>query len=133
VSDYSSEELTAIYELGKMYFEMGYFVPAERIFAGLVAADRSTQLLPARLGLGLVKLEQGLVNEAAVEFRAALETGAYPTETKISLAATFVSSGELPRAQSMLVEIGKSLEAGEKISSNCQRLYQALVRRVRAG
>ncbi len=34
---YSQTELNSIYELGRLYYEMGYFAPAERLFTGLSA------------------------------------------------------------------------------------------------
>lgn len=136
MSEYSSEELSAIYELGRVYFEMGYFVPAERIFAGLAAVD--AEQIPARLALGLIKLEQGLVNEAVVQFRLALEAGGYELETKLALGACFISAGETQRVQSILAEVGPRLDAGASARDDSARddlrnFYLALSRRVRAG
>ena len=131
MSEYSSEEVSAIYELGRVYFEIGYFVPAERIFTGLAVVDAAQ--IPARLGLGLIKLEQGLVNEAVVQFRLALEAGGYELETKLALGACFISSGETPRAQSILAEVGHRLDAGASVRDDLRNFYLALSRRIRAG
>ena len=65
VADYTKEMLSAAYELGRLYFESGYFVPAERIFSGLAAVDRG--LTPSRVGLGLIRLEKGQFQEAGGE------------------------------------------------------------------
>ena len=97
--EYTSEELTSIYELGRLYFEMGYFAPAERIFSGLAAVDDDRT--PSRLGLGLVKLERGLYQEAAVHFRAALQSNTYTLQSKLGMCAAFVAVGEVSRARSI--------------------------------
>ncbi len=103
--EYSDEQLKAIYELGRMYYEMGYFAPAERIFAGLIGVDNGRT--PARLGLALVKLERGALQEAAQHFRAALQNTGIAMQTKLGLAAAFVAAGELNRARSILGEVSK--------------------------
>ncbi len=123
--DYADEQLKAIYELGRLYFEMGYFAPAERIFAGLSVVDGAQT--PARLGLGLVKLERGLFQEAAVHFRNVIQSGRYTLPAKVALASAFLAAGELNRAKSMLGEISK--EAGPQLAQDTEMriLWEALV------
>ena len=123
--DYADEQLKAIYELGRLYFEMGYFAPAERIFAGLSVVDGAQT--PARLGLGLVKLERGLFQEAAVHFRNVIQSGRYTLPAKVALASAFLAAGELTRAKSMLGEISK--EAGPQLAQDTEMriLWEALV------
>jgi hypothetical protein len=106
---YTQEDLTSIYELGRMYFEMGFFMPAERIFAGLTVVDNGTT--PARLGLGLLKLERGLFQESTVFFRASLQAKTFTLEAKLGLVAAFLGMGEIPRARSLLAEIAKEIQS----------------------
>ncbi len=129
--EFSDQELFAIYELGKMYYEMGYFAPAERIFSGLVEVDGG--ITPARIGLGLVKLESGLYNESATFFRAELQDGSHSIEAKIGLSAAFVATNEISRARSILGQIEKDLrEAPSAISPEVGKLWEALVIRCRS-
>ncbi len=123
MSEYSGEELSSIYELGRMYFEMGYFAPAERIFNGLCAVGEPRT--PARLGLGLVKLERGLYQEAAAHFRAALQVPGCSLQSKLGLCAAFVAVGEISRARSILTEIGKSGELSSDTDAEVRRLFEA--------
>ena len=58
MKEYPEPILRAIYELGRLYYEMGYFAPAERVFAGLASIDKGSTA--SDVGLGLVKLECGL-------------------------------------------------------------------------
>lgn len=129
--DYSRAELAAIYELGRMYFEMGYFAPAERVFAGLAMLDDG--VTPARLGLGVVKLERGLFEEAVGHFRASLENAAVQLEAKLGLCACFLAVGELARAKSILSEIAAEIDGRRGIDPEVQRLYEAFVIRCNEG
>lgn len=129
MATYSNEELIAIYELGRLYFEMGYFAPAERIFNGLAAIDEGRS--PARLGLGLIRLERGLHQEAATQFRQVLELGTYELQAKLALCGAFVATGELPRAKSLLNELAKVLERNPGTDPELRKLYQAFVLRCR--
>ena len=121
--DYSDEELSAIYELGRLYFEMGYFAPAERVFNGLSAVDNGST--PARLGVGLVKLETGLYQEAAAHFRVCLQNDICPSSSKLALCATYIAVREISRARSILSEIRKSGELSAA-SPDVKRFYEAL-------
>lgn len=122
---YSRTDLTAIYELGRLYYEMGYFAPAERIFAGLCAVDGAQT--PSRLGLGLVKIERGLIEESMVQLRQALQSGLCPLETKLGLCASFIAAGDIERARSLLTQI--ETEHREELSFNlaCKTLWEAYV------
>jgi lipopolysaccharide biosynthesis regulator YciM len=122
-SDYSKEELIAIYELGRLYFEMGYFIPAERVFSGLAAVDKNQTC--ARLGLGLVKIEQGMYQDAVTHLRLALQQAAWEIQAKLGLCATFIASGEEQRARSLLGEVSKAVETGKAVNSETKRLLEA--------
>lgn len=124
---YSNEELSSIYELGRMYFEMGFFVPAERIFGGLVAVDNGQT--PARIGLGLLKLERGLFQESTIHFRTAIQAGPFALQAKIGLVSAFIGLNELPRARSLLGEIGKELTQNPKIPRELRTLAEVFAER----
>lgn len=129
MNEYSEEELASLYELGRLYFEMGYFAPAERIFSGLANVDNGRT--PARLGLGLVKLERGFLQDATSHFRQVLQSGAYEAQAKIALGASFIAGGDLTRAQSILGEVTKTIEEGRSLDVEERRLFEALLLRSR--
>jgi lipopolysaccharide biosynthesis regulator YciM len=105
MSIYTIEILSGIFELGRMYYETGFFAPAERIFSGLIAVDNGAT--PSKLALGLVKLDLGLYNEASTLFRQCIEERSFDRSAKIALAGCFIAQNELKRAQSLLVEVAE--------------------------
>ena len=123
-SAYSRDQLIALYELGRMYYEMGYFTPAERIFNGIAILDE--QAAPARLALGLLKLERGLHAEAATHFRSVLQHDAYAFQAKLGLCLSFLRAGERSRARSVLAEIVKSSGGVEATEPEVGTLFGAL-------
>lgn len=127
---YSGEELAAIYELGRLYFEMGYFPAAERIFSGLSAIDGG--FTPARIGLGLLRIENGQYNDATTFFRGELPDGNYKIEAKLGMCAAFMALGEVPRARSLLGQIDKDFQAVKNLNPELQRLWQAFAIRCEA-
>jgi lipopolysaccharide biosynthesis regulator YciM len=128
---YSPEELSNIFELGRMYFESGFFAPAERIFNGLLSIDAGST--PSRLGLGLVKLELGLFNEAATLFRQCLDAGEFEMRAKVGLACCFLASRENSRAETLLREVRRAEKDGlVSFVAEEQRLLEALVLRARS-
>ena len=100
---YSIDALAAIYELGRVYLEMGYFIPAERIFNGLVAVDQGQT--PARLALGVLNLERGLTEEAAEQFRLVLDSSGFHLQARLGLTAAFLAGGDIQRARSSLAQV----------------------------
>ncbi len=124
---YTQQELFSIYELGRLYFEMGFYVPAERIFSGLSVVDQN--LTPARVGLGVLKLERGLFQESAVHFRAAIQSNAFLLEAKLGLVAAFTGMGELPRARSLLSEVAKEFRETNEVSSELVALAEVFATR----
>lgn len=131
--DYSPKALSAIYELGRLYFEMGYFAPAERIFSGLVAVDSAAT--PAHIGLGLIKLECGLFSESISTFREALEKGTFSLQAKVGLAAAFICTGEVSRARSLLTQVGREQGGAEgmaALNAETKTLWEALMLRCEA-
>src|SRR5690606_16726970 len=122
-------EQIAIYELGRLYLEMGYFAPAERIFIGLLALGG--ELVPARLGVATVKLEKGQFDEAAAHFRASVRGEQWVLEAKLGLSNAFLARGEVKRAATLLAElrtqIQQEVETGN-LPIEVDRLCALLVR-----
>ena len=121
--EYPKEFLTAIYELGCLFLEMGYFAPAEKIFSGLAAVDNNST--PAKQGLGVIKLEQGLPQESLVHFRAAIQNKSFQIEAKVGIIVSFMTTGEFARVRSMLKEVRDEAK-DEIISSTLERFLSAL-------
>lgn len=128
--DYDEAELFALYELGRLYLEMGYFGPSERIFAGLSALGSNAT--PARIGLGVLRLERGLYDEAVNYFRGVTREGAYVIESKLGLCFGFLARGETQRAASLLSELKKDVQGGLAESDQLRILWQVLARRCTA-
>lgn len=123
--NYTREQVVALYELGRMYFEMGYFTPAERIFNGLAVIDE--QGVPARIALGLLKLERGLHAEASGHFRASLQAKMYPLQAKLGLCFAFLAAGEKSRVRSVLEEIVKTSVIDHTVDPEVRTLFYSLV------
>lgn len=123
MSQYTAEELSCIYELGRMYYEMGYSGAAERIFGGLAALDWMT--LPTQLALGLLKCERGETDEATVHIKAELDQGSYQLESKLALSGVFIAGGEISRARSLLAQIVKDHGPVDRFPSDYATLWRA--------
>lgn len=124
--DYSREQLVALYQLGRLYYRMGYYAPAERIFHGILAMNEEETA--ARIGLGLIKLERGAFKDSAEHFRKALENSHFKLQSKIGLATTFIAEGEEVRARSLLEEIDQQIDDLEKLDPGLRKLLDVLFR-----
>lgn len=127
---YTDDELLAIYELGRLYLEMGYYTPAERVFNGLCVVDAGKT--PGRVGLGVVKLERGLYDESINHFRRALQEGRYPLQAKLGLCVAFIGQGDVTRAKSILVQLATDLERARDAPAELRTLWEALALRCEA-
>lgn len=128
MADYTPQELAAIYELGRLYYEMGYFVPAERIFNGLSRVDQG--LTASRIGMGLIKLENGLLEQAIACFRESLERREYEIQAKIGLAFAFMGQKEIARAKCIIDELLKRRATISSSHPQMDRLVSALQMRI---
>ena len=106
INEYSDREIIGLYELGRLYYEMGIFHSAEKIFSGLVAVQ--AQNIPSNIGLGLVKLERGKYEEAEGCFREALRNKDFELEAQFGLVILFLATNELGRARVLLSQMEKS-------------------------
>ena len=103
MGNYSDSQFLAIYELGRLYYQMGFSASAEKIFSGLVAVR--SESVNSLIGLGLVRLERGLFSAAFDTFRLALNIDSSSVEAKIGMAVSAVALKDFSRAQVILSEI----------------------------
>ena len=101
---FSEKELYSIYELGKLYYDMGYFSAAERVFSGLIEIDGGDT--PSLLGLGLVKFERGQYEEASLLFMKVMDkTPEFELEARIALGICLVALKDYPKARVVLEDV----------------------------
>ena len=100
VNNYDSKQIFGLYELGRLYYEMGIYPSAEKIFSGLTAIQ--DQSVPCWVGLGLVKLERGLYEEAEHCFREGLKNKDFEIEAKFGMVFVFFATKEFGRAKVLL-------------------------------
>lgn len=118
--------ISAMYELGRLYFESGFTSAAERIFHGLCAFEPT--FTPGWLGTGILRLERGQFNEALSALRDAIQHGRYVLEAKLALCGAFIALGEFRRAASILQELAKASSAPD-VDPDITRLWQAFTER----
>jgi hypothetical protein len=101
----------SIYELGRLYFEMGYFKAAERIFQGLVNCDNG--LTPSLLGLAVIKMEKGDFHSAREFFLQSLSNQAgttiYHLQARLGLVMCLMALGEENRAKDLFNSLSTDL------------------------
>lgn len=122
---YSNKELNSIYQLSVVYYDMGFFAPAERILQGLVAIDK--EYSPAKLGLGLIKIEKGLFSEAAGHFREVIEVGPYNLQAKLGLVFSFLGAKDISRARSVLNQVKSDHKEELDANRNLGSLLEAAI------
>jgi len=102
---FTSDEFVGIYELARLYYEMGFLTASERILNGLVLCDEGAT--PSRGALGLVNLETGKADEAVLQFRASVKNPRRIDDIlvgKLGLIAAFLSVGDIERAGTLVTE-----------------------------
>ena len=109
-TEYGTELVLGLYNLGRMYYELGYRGLAHRVFEGLVRIDRRAES-PAKIGVAALYLEQQDYKEALVQFRDVIENSAFALEGKLGLCAVFVAQGELERGKQLLLSIQGEIDA----------------------
>lgn len=120
--------LQSAYELGRLYFEMGYLSASEKVFSGLILVDEGNTA--SRVGLGLIKLELGLVEEALRYFKDSLSQGSFVLQSKLGLVCCFLTLDEQSRALSLLEEISSEHAPELESSPSVKTFFEALVLRI---
>ena len=131
MESYTQSQLLDIYELGRLYFEMGYYYSAEKIFAGLTAVDEGHT--PAAIGWGLIKLERGQFEEAAGLLRQVGQASDFKNQGRLGLALTFIGQGEIERARILLSQIEQELNRAPEIHTDLLKVNTALLARCGQG
>jgi hypothetical protein len=130
--EFQGEELNAIYALGRLYYELGYLSASERILAGLTEIDDG--FTPARVALGVIKLESGKAEEAIQVFRSSAKSPRRADDIfsgKLGLVAAFLFLGDIERATSLLREVQADVAKGTNHNPGLRRLFEAFA--VRCG
>lgn len=81
---------------------------------------------PATIGIGLVKLERGLFEEATSFFRTALDKDIDPLQARIGLAYAFLGCGENVRVSSLLAQIEREHQAELELDPNLRSMWETL-------
>ena len=126
-SDYKPDQIIGLYELGRLYYEMGIFPSAEKIFAGLIAIQATAA--PCYVGLGLIKLERGQYEEAEQCFREALKNKDFELEAKFGLTLVFLATNELGRAKVLLNQMDPIFRNSSNNDPILRNLREALMLR----
>ena len=125
---YQRDQILGLYELGRLYYEMGIFPSAEKIFAGLIAVQ--APFVPCHVGLGLVKLERGQYEEADYWFREALKNKDFELEAKFGLTLVFLATNELGRAKVLMNQMEPFFSSQKNSDPILQNLREALFLRL---
>jgi tetratricopeptide (TPR) repeat protein len=124
---YSEEEISHIYELGRLCLENGEIRRAEAIFQGL------TEIVPefsaGWLGLAYVGIQNKNLDDAIFAARQALRLDPEFNEAVLYLTCCLLSVGDYTTAGTYLGEIGEKIEGGAITHPNMIRFYRAQLMR----
>ena len=126
-NNYQHDQILGLSELGRLYYEMGIFPSAEKIFMGLIAIQANS--VPCHVGLGLVKLDRGQYEEADHWFREALKNKDFELEAKFGLTLVFLATNELGRAKVLLNQMEPFFNNPKNNDPTLQNLRKALLLR----
>lgn len=124
---YSDEEISAIYELGRLYLESGLFPAAENIMRGLT--EVVPEFAPAWLGLCYLHTQNRNNDAALLAARQAVRMDARSVEAQLFLVACFLTSGDYNSAGTYLGEVGEAIELGGVDNPNVIRFFKAQLAR----
>ncbi|MCO6431223.1 MAG: tetratricopeptide repeat protein [Deltaproteobacteria bacterium] len=127
---YSEEEVSSIYELGRIYLENGNLKAAEAIMQGLteVVPDFS----PAWLGLCYIQVFSNNYDAALLAARRAHTADPASPEALLFLISCLLSSGDYHAAGTYLGEIGEKIEGGGITDPEIVRFFRAQLARYQA-
>lgn len=124
---YSADELSHIYELGRLYLENGDYKRAQTIFFGLTQV--APTFAPAWLGLAAIQITDKQYDEAIHSVSQALSAEPHSHEALIFLAACYLCTGDYNSAGTHLGEIGEKIENGLIDNPYLIRFYKAQLAR----
>lgn len=124
---YSEEEITSIYELGRLLIENGSLKQAESIFQGLI--EVAPEFVPGWLGLAYLHIHQNNSETGLITAQQAVRLDAESCEAMLFLVICLLSTGDYQSAGSYLGEIGDRVESGSIDNPNVIRLFRAQMAR----
>jgi lipopolysaccharide biosynthesis regulator YciM len=124
-SGYTSQHISGLYSLARMFFISGLDSKAENICLGLLALSEQNAL--ARLLIASIHLERGNFSLAANHFRIAAQDEMYSIQARIGLLACYSALIDIPRASMVAEEM--ELEKG-KLSEELDTLFDLLKRSI---
>lgn len=124
---YAEEEISSIYELGRLCLENGSLRQAETILLGLteVAPDYA----PAWLGMSYIHIQNRNFDGAIFAARQALRIDPNFTEAMLYLVACLLTTGDFNAAGTYLGEVSDKIEGGLVDDSNVIRFFRAQLAR----
>lgn len=119
---YSDEEIHQIYELGKLYMEIGQVRKAETIMNGLNAV--APDFAPAWLATAYLAILSQNIDAAISASQNALRVDGNSVEAMLYLSSLFLTSGDYNSAGTYIGEAGEKIEAGETRNTHAMRFYK---------
>lgn len=124
---YSDEEVSHIYELGRLSLENGNFHRAEAIMSGLI--EIVPDFAPAWLGMTYIHMQNHNIEAASATAEHALRLDADSAEALLFLVSCLLSSGDFSTAGTYLGEVGERVDAGLIDHPNLLRFYRSQLAR----
>ena len=124
---YSEEEISSMYELGRLHLENGNVRGAEAIFAG--HREVAPEFYPALLGFAYIQISQREYDAAVHTIRQALRLKPDSLEAMLYLVACLLTVHDYNAAGTILGEVGEVIESGEVENPNLSRFYRAQLAR----
>ena len=127
---YSDEEVLCIFELGRLYIEIGEFVKAEEIFLGLI--EIAPQYTPAWLGISYIEVSRKKYESAIKYLIQALSLNKDSIEVQIFLIVCTLSTKDFQSAGTYLGEVQEKIESFGVQDINYKNLYKSQLARFQA-
>ncbi|NLF25378.1 MAG: tetratricopeptide repeat protein [Deltaproteobacteria bacterium] len=124
---YSEDEISHIYELGRLFLENGEVRRAEAIFQGLT--EIAPEFPAGWLGLSYVGIQNKNLDDAIFAARQALRLDPEFNEALLYLVCCLLSIGDYTTAGTYLGELGEKIEGGAITHPNMIRFYKAQLMR----
>lgn len=119
---YSDEEIVHIYELARLFLELGELSKADIVVTGLI--EIAPEFSPARLAKGYVALHEGNFELAVDQGRQMLALAPLNPQAMLLLVSAFLGTGDFNQAGTLLGEVGETIEAGSLTEPTLVRYYR---------
>ena len=119
---YSDEELSHIYELGRLFLENGQIKRAESIFTGV--SEVAPDFPAAWLGLAYIQIINASYESACRYARIVLQLDPDNVAAMLYLVPCLLSLGDLNSAGTFLGEVGERIENGSVSDPDFVRFYK---------